>query len=925
VSPVTHPRLRSFTCRVYEWLLHAYPEGYRTQFGRGMSYAFSRQLRDVTPHGIVTVLLFLCRSAFHALAFGVIERVAANRRSSKLRRPGNGEFHRPPRGHLFMDMGQEIRHAFRRLARSPGFSLTAALSLAVGIGANTAIFSLVNGVLLQPLPFEEPEQLVGVWNTAPGLDMEILPQSPAVNFTYVDECTTLDAVGLWSGGTVTVLGVEGQDLMPAVIVTAGTFQALRVRPAIGRVFSVEDDTPGTARTVILSYQYWQDRFGGDPAVVGQSLQINDLPREIIGVMPRGFRFLQRNPTVFLPYRFDRSSLFVGNFTFRSIARLKPGVTIEQATADMARLMPIAVEKFPGGMTLEILEDARGGPVLHPLKEDVVGSVGNVLWILLGTVGFILLIACANVANLFLVRAEGREREVAVRTAMGAGRGKVARLFLVESTTLGIIGGVLGLGIAHLGLRLLVATAPGNLPRLDEVSLNQSVLLFTAGISVLSGVVFGLFPALRFGRINLVSSLKEGGRAASSGRQRNRARNSLVVAQLALALVLLVGSGLMIRSSQALRNVNPGFQNPEEVLTLTLTIRSAEVPDAEEVPRTQELLVRLLEDLPEMESVGLSSSLPMDMRAGFDPVFVEDFPLAEGQLPPMRRFKWIGPGFAETLENPIVAGRSLTWADIHDRTRVVMVTENLAREYWGEPSVAIGKRVGTGLQPGDWREIVGVVGDVRDDGIAADPVAIVYWPMILEDFWADVEANELFVMRTMSFALRSSRVGMADFLTDIRQTIRSVNPNFTIADVRTMRDILDASMARTDFTLVTLGIAAAVALLLGTIGVYGVVSYVVSQRTREVGVRIALGAGTGQVTRMVLRQGMILAAVGVAVGLLSAYGLTRLMSALLFGVNPVDPLVYLVMSLGMTGVTLLASYLPARRAASTDPIEALRAE
>ena len=925
MSPDTYPRLRAFGCRLYEWLLHAYPEGYRAQFGSGMSYAFSRQLDEMTRFGIGKTLFFLLRSVSHALVFGVIERFAANQHNSRVRKLAHGGHHHSSRGGVLKDIGQEIRHAFRRLVRSPGFTLTAALSLAVGIGANTAIFSLVNGVLLQPLPFEEPSQLVGVWNTAPGLDMDILPQSPAVNFTYEDECTTLDGVGLWSGGRVNVLGVDGQDLIPSVFVTAGTFHALRIRPALGRVFSVEDDTPGTARTVILSHQYWQDRYGGDPAVLGQTLQINNVPREVIGVMPRGFRFLQLNPSVFLPYRFDRSSLFVGNFTFRSIARLKAGVTIEQATADMARLMPIAVEKFPGGMTLDILEEARGGPVLHPLKDDVVGSVGNVLWILLGTVGFILLIACANVANLFLVRAEGREREVAVRTALGAGRGQVARQFLVESTTLGIVGGVLGLGLAHIGLRLLIASAPGNLPRLHEVTLNQTVLLFTAGISIASGVLFGLFPALRYGRINLVSALKEGARGAGTGRQRHRARNSLVVVQLALALVLLVGSGLMLRSSQALKNVNPGFQNAEDVLTLTLTIRGAEVPDPEEVPRTQELLAHLLEELPEMESVGLTSSLPMDMRAGFDPIFVEDFPLAEGQLPPTRRFKWIGPGFVETMENSIVAGRTLTWADIHDRTRVVLVTENLAREYWGEPSAAIGKRIGTGLQTGDWREIVGVVGDVRDDGVAADPVAIVYWPMILEGFWADVNGDELFVMRTMSFAFRSSRVGMADFLTDIRQTIRSVNPNFTIADVRTMQDVLDGSMARTAFTLVMLGIASAVALLLGTIGVYGVVSYVVNQRTREVGVRIALGAESGQVTRMVLRQGLILATVGVAVGLISAYGLTRLMSALLFGVNPVDPLIYLVMSIGMTGITLLASYLPARRAAATDPMEALRAE
>jgi predicted permease len=823
------------------------------------------------------------------------------------------------------DLGQEIRHAFRRLVRSPAFTITAVLSLAVGIGANTAIFSLVNGVLLQPLPFDEPDRLVGVWNTAPGLDMDILPQSAAVNFTYVDEATTLENVGLFGGARARVLGEEGLDLMSAVWVTAGTYPALRVQPSIGRAFSVEDDTPGSAFTVILSHQMWQDRFGGDLDVIGQTLEINNIPREIIGVMPRGLRILDLNPSFYLPFRFDRTTLGVTDFRFRSLARLKPGVTIEQATADLARLTLVAVEKFPGGMTREVMEEARGGPVLHPLKEDVVGSVGNVLWILLGTVGFILIIACANVANLFLVRADARARAVAVRTAMGAGRGRIARQFLVESTTLGMLGGIAGLGLAHVGLNVLMASGPGNLPRMDEVSLDPTVLLFTLGISVLSGLFFGLFPVLRYGRMNLVSALKEGGRGAGTGRRRHRTLNALVVSQLALAIVLLVGSGLMIRTSLALKNVNPGFRNPEQALTLTLTIPGSEIPDLEEVSNTQETLARLFAEIPEMESVGLSSSLPMDGRGGFDPIFIEDFPLAEGQLPPTRRFKWVGPGFVETMQNSIVAGRALNWADIHNRTRVLMVTENLAREYWGEPSAAIGKRIGTGFEPGDWREIIGVVGDVRDDGVAGDPVAIVYWPMILEGFWAEMRGDRPFVPRTMSFAFRSSRVGTADLLDDIRQTMRSVNPNFTIADVRTMQDILDGSMARTAFALVVLGIAAAVALLLGSIGVYGVVAYVVSQRTQEVGVRIALGAEASRVTRMVLRQGFALAAVGVVVGLAAAYGLTRLMSAVLFGVNPADPLTYLVVSLGMTGIALLASYLPARRAAAIDPMQALRAE
>ncbi len=826
---------------------------------------------------------------------------------------------------MFADMQKDLLYGLRRLYKNPAFTAVAVLTLALGIGANTAIFSVVNGVLLKPLPFEKPDRLVGVWASAPGLGEEILPQSPAVHFTYEDESKVIEEIGLLTNGAVTVLGLEEPVRVASGNVTDGTFRALGVQPLLGRLFTAEDDSPASSRTVILGYRYWQSQFGGDPEILGQTININGFQREIVGVMPQSFRLLQSDPALFLPFRFNRADLFIGNFTFRSIARLKDGVTIEQATAELAGLLPVAVEKFPGGMTLELLEEARAAPILRPLREEIVGDVGTVLWVLLGAVGIILIIASANVANLFLVRAEVREKELAVRAAIGADRGQIAGEFLVESILVGMMGGVIGLGLAHGGLRMLVALAPGNLPRLDEVSLDPVVLVFTLGVSVVSGLFFGLFPILRYGRIDLVSALKEGGRGSGSGRERHRARNGLVVAQVALALVLLVGSGLMFRSFQVLRQRNPGFGSPAEVLSLRLTIPGTEIEDAEQAVLAHELIARRLEEVSGVSSVGLSTSITMDGMGGFDPIFVEDFPLSEGQLPPTRRFKWIGAGYFEAMQNPIVAGRSLTWADIHSRARYVLVTENFAREYWDDPAEAVGKRIGTGYGPGNWREILGVVGNVRDDGITQDATAVVYWPMVLEDFWPETRGDALFIPRSLTYVIRSPRVGTPGFLREVREVVWSINSNLPLAGLRTMNDVLQGSLARHSFTLMMLGIAAAVALLLGTVGVYGVIAYVVSQRTRELGVRMVLGAGRGTVIHMVLRQALILAGSGVVIGLGSAYALTRLMSSLLFGISPTDPITYFSVAAVLTAVALLASYLPARRAASMDPMVALREE
>jgi predicted permease len=586
------------------------------------------------------------------------------------------------------------------------------------------------------------------------------------------------------------------------------------------------------------------------------------------------------------------------------------------------MIPLVTERFPfpSGLSAGMLKEARFGPNVRSLKEDVVGDVGATLWILLGTVGMVLLIACANVANLFLVRAEGRQRELALRTALGANRARVAKELLGESLTLGLLGGLLGLGVAFGAIQILVALAPETLPRLEEITIDLTVLAFTLGISLAAGLFFGLVPVLKFTKPNVAAALKEGGRAASDGRERQRARGALVVAQMALALVLLVGSGLMIRSFRALREVQPGFVNPAEALTFRVSIPEAQAESPEQVALVHEQILRKIEEIPGVASVGMSSSITMDGDSSNDPIFVEEFPVEGDQLPPLRRFKWIAPGYFETMGNPILAGRSVTWDDVRLRAPVAIVTENFAREFWPSPEAALGKRIR--VNPNDkWREIVGVASDAHDDGVDQKAPAIVYWPMTVTDFWAEIG----FVQRNMGYVVRGSRTGDPGFLQEVRNAVWSISPDSPIAYVRTLEEILNDSMSRTSFTLVMLVIASAVALLIGAVGLYGVISYGVTQRTREIGVRMALGAKASEVSGMFLRHAAFLSSIGIAVGLAAAFGLTRLMSSLLFNVSPADPLTYGLVSGVLVGIALLASYIPARRASGIDPTKALHWE
>jgi predicted permease len=625
-------------------------------------------------------------------------------------------------------------------------------------------------------------------------------------------------------------------------------------------------------------------------------------------------------SLLLPQRFDRGNVPLISFCCQGIARLKQGVSLKQASTDVARMLPMAPVKFRlnPGASADRYRNARFAPDLRFLKDDLVGDVGRTLWVLMGTVGIVLLIACANVANLLLVHADGRRQELSIRAALGAGWTRIARDLLVESLLLAIAGGALGVGLGYGALQALVAFGPEHLPRMQEIRIDSAALAFTIAISLAGGVVFGLIPVWKYARPQLSEGLRGAGRSLSETRERLRARSVLIGVQVALALVLLIGSGLMIRTFQALRHVDPGFRSPRDVETLRISIPDTQVTDAEKVIRTEEAILRRVESLPGVSAVGMVDGLPMD-RPSNHPLFAEDHPVQDGSVVPIRRFKKVSPGYAGAIGSRLIAGRDLTWAETYSQAPIALISENLAREWWGDPRAAIGKRVRT-TPNDDWREVIGVVQDLRDDGIDQRAPAMVYWPL-----WQKNWAGPGYVTRSVAFVIRTPRAGSPGLRRELEQAAMSVNASLALADVKTLETVYDRSLARASLTLALLAIAAGMALLLGVVGIYGVVSYSVSQRNREIGIRLALGAALGEVVRLFVRNGLAVSGVGVTCGLAAAFALTRLMKSLLFEVSPADPLTYIVASVGLILAAALASYLPARRATRVDPVEALRAE
>ncbi|MGC2526673.1 MAG: ABC transporter permease [Candidatus Acidiferrum sp.] len=816
-----------------------------------------------------------------------------------------------------------LKQVFRRLGRAPLFTIITLVTLAAGVGGNTIVFSVLESVLLKPLPYPRPDELIGVWLTAPGVNIQNLNLAPSNYFIYREQNRSFQDIGIYNGDSVSVTGRAEPEQVDALDVTEGTLPLLGVSPVLGRLFTHQDDSPGSSDTVILSYGYWQKRFGGSASVLGQSLNVDGKPREIIGVLPARFHFLDwRESSLFLPLKWDRNKTFLGNFSYEGLARLKPGVTIEQASSDIARMTPIVARSFsaPPGFSAKIFEDAHIAPNLRPLKQDVVGDVGSTLWVLMASIGMVLLIACANVANLLLVRIEGRSQELAVRSALGASPHRIAGELFLESFTLGLLGSAIGLGLAFAALRALVAMAPSGIPRINEIGIDGPVLLFTFAIAILASILFGSIPIFKYAGVRLSTGIRQGGRANSQSREQHRARSVLVVVQVALALVLLICSGLMIRTFRAITHVDPGFQQPDQVQTFHIMVPESQVKGDEQVVRMYQEMLRKISALPGVSSASITTAVPMGGNSSSDLLYAQDHTYHEGEIPPIRRFSDITPGSFSTLGTSFIAGRDITWTDIYEYIPVAVISENFAREYWNSPENALGKRIRV-ASTDDWREIVGVVANTYNDGVTQKPPTVVYWPIERINF----EGSKADVNRYVGFVVRSPLAGSEAFLKEIRETVWSVNPNLPLADVHTLGFFYTHSMARTSFTLIMLAVAGGMALLLGVVGIYGVIACSVSQRVREIGIRMALGAQTQSLTNMFVRHGLILTGIGAAFGLIVAVIAMRLMSSLLFHVNPVDPITYVAVTLGLIATAFLASYLPSRRAANVDPVEALRAE
>jgi predicted permease len=818
---------------------------------------------------------------------------------------------------------RDVRYALRGLARRPAFTFTAVVTLAIGIGATTAIFSVVYSVLIKPLPYPSSDELVRIRHA--GNRGELSAYSIQY-LTYRKENESFADIGVWREDSATLTDRGAPERVRALLVSHGTLQALGVQPQRGRWFTEAEHQLGAEgpAPVILFHAFWQQRFGADEAAIGHELSIDSEPAQVVGVMPAGFQFLDMTPPpdVILAVRFEPREAGWGRY--QMLGRLDEGVTAAAARADLERIVPIWLAPVRPAV-----REAMGpiNPVVRPLQDDLVGDIASALWVLMGAIGAVLLIACANIANLTLVRADARRPELALRAALGAKPVRIARELLAESLVLGAAGGALGLLLAHVGLQGLIAIGPSDLPRLEEIAVHPPVLAFAVAVSLASTLVFGSITALKHA-LHIDASVIGTGRGASASREQNATRSALVVVQVALALVLVVSAGLMIRSFQALRDVDPGFSNPGTIQTATIWApgwpNNVDPADSLEFTRTQHEIVDRIAALPGVDSAGFVSALPIAWAgsSNFNGFAVEGRTLTAEERP-QGRFKFISPGYFEAMGTRLLAGRGLTWSDIEGGGRVVVVSAEFARQLAPEPAAALGRRIRFAEDDqGAWREVIGVVQSIHEEGLYEDPPAMVYWPT----FMADLSPDEPEIgTPVVTFAVRSERAGTAALAAEIRRAVHSVDPSIPVAEERTMRALYAGSLARTSFTLVMLAIAGGMALLLGLVGIYGVIAYIVSQRAREIGIRAALGAEPRQLRRAFLRHGLVLSAVGAGVGLGAAAAAARLMSSLLFGVGPLDPAAYAA-ALGVTiAAATLASYLPARRAAKIDPIETLRAE
>lgn len=796
---------------------------------------------------------------------------------------------------------RDIRYGIRSLLKRPAFTAVALIALALGIGANTAIFSLVNAVLLRPLPFPESDRLVWVWGNIRNAGSRA-SVSPLDFLDYRKQNKTFEQFAATFGVPLhlNLTGSGEPERLTAAGVTGNYFQALGVRPALGRTFLLENESPGRDQVAVLSYGLWQKRFAGDPAIVNKTVTLDGKTCDVIGVMPPDFN--PQTAELWIPINFDFSPEMKQRKAhfLRPIGKLKAGVTLAQAQADIDAIARQLEEQYPGTNTGWSLR-------LVPLREQIVGNIKPTLFILFGAVGFVLLIACANVANLLLVRAAARQKEIALRTALGAGRLRIVRQLITESLLLALLGGGLGTLLAIWGVDLMVAASAGSIPPTAQVRIDATVLVFTLLIALLTGVLFGLAPALRTMKLNLSESLKEGGRGASAGAQRNRTRSLLVVLESAIAVVLLIGAGLLVRSLIQLQNTSPGF-DAHNVLTMRVDLPLQKYATPDKSANFFEQLESRVGSLPGVESVGFVTELPLSGQPNDMPFTVEGRPPVTIDQAFDADFRRVNHHYFQALRIPLLRGRNFTEQEVRQSAKVLVISDLLAREVFPNED-PLGKRLVTAIGDRVF-EIIGIVGDVRHRALEAQPAAAMYMPTY-ETGWTNV------VIRTQGDPL-----GLA---AAVRQEVQAIDPDQPVADVKTMEQWVDTSVAAPRYRTAMLGLFAMLALVLASTGIYGVMSYSVAQRTHEIGVRMALGARQLDVLKLVVRQGMSRVVIGVGLGLVGAIALTRVMTTLLFGVSAKDPVTFAAVATLLSVVALVACYIPARRAAKVDPLVALRYE
>ena len=803
-----------------------------------------------------------------------------------------------------------VRQTIRRLRRSPGLTLTALLTLAIGTGAAAAMFSVINGVLLQPLPYPESDRLVALthqFRSATGL-----PASTAIYFTYRDNNRAFQSVALWTAGTASVTGRGRPEEVRLLRTTFEFLPTLQVVPAKGRTFTAAEDQPGGPRAVILTHGYWQRRFGGT-AVVGSNLTIDAQPYTVVGILPDTFRFPEA-ADLMLPMQPNRAVSYTGPLGENAIARLRDGVALDTANADVDRMVPIVAKTFPPvpGMDARAFTNLEFKGDVQSLKALVVGDLVTVLWVLMGTVGLLFVVACVNVANLQLVRTDARAHELAVEASLGASTGHIVRGLLLESTLLGLAGGGIGLLLAAAGLPALLTFASDQIPLSVDVAISGNVIAFTVAISLGGGVLFGAIPMLRYLR-RPPASANTWSRSQTKGRGTHLVQSQLLAAQVALAFVLLVAGGLMLRTFQSLRAVDPGFTDPDRLQTLTVSLPRTIAPTFADARQRLQALQERLAAAPGVSAVGFATRVPLGATGPSTPFFVETAPSSSAQARRPQEFRFVSPGFFQTMGIRLVAGRAFDWTDQGGARRVAIVSESMARTAWGNAETAVGKRIRmTPAEP--WAEVVGVVGDVHHESLVEAPEQAVY--LTLGERMAE------FMGRTVTFVVRSDRVGTSGFLEGLQEAVWSVAPELPLAQTQSMGSIWRRAMDRTTLTLILIGITGTMAALLGLIGIYGVTSYVVSQRFREMGIRMALGAQALALWRTLLGRVALLTAVGVALGVGTAVALSRQITPLLYGVTAVDPATYSLMSALLLATALMAGAVAARRVTSGAPLRAL---